>query len=51
MPSIPGSYRFVARDLVGNTSAALVKVPDAAPGDATVASSIKFTAYEAAEAE
>jgi hypothetical protein len=28
VPSVPGSYRVVARDLVGNTSAGLVKVPE-----------------------
>lgn len=28
MPAVPGSYRVVARDLVGNTSAGLVKVPE-----------------------
>lgn len=51
VPDIPGSYRVVARDLVGNTSAALVKVPDAAPGDAPVSSSIKFAMYDPAVAE
>ncbi len=28
VPTLPGSYRVVGRDLVGNTSAALVKVPE-----------------------
>lgn len=53
VPLVPGLYRFVARDLVGNTSVALVKVPepDPVPGDAPVASSIKFAMLENAEAE
>lgn len=53
IPLVPGLYRFVARDLVGNTSAALVKVPEPepVPGDAPVGSSIKFTMLENAEAE
>lgn len=37
VPSAPGAYRIVARDLVGNTSAGLVKVPGIGPGDAPVA--------------
>jgi len=43
VPLPPGMYRFVARDLVGNTSAAHVQVPELAPGDAPVASAAKFT--------
>ncbi|MCM2303482.1 MAG: N-acetylmuramoyl-L-alanine amidase [Elusimicrobia bacterium] len=38
VPPAPGVYRFVARDLVGNTSAAHVKVPEPAPGDQPLAS-------------
>ncbi len=34
VPLTPGVYRFVARDLVGNSSAAHVKVPELAPGGA-----------------
>ena len=37
VPREPGAYRVVARDLVGNTSAALVKVPAPAPDAASVA--------------
>lgn len=42
VPLEPGAYRFVARDLVGNTSAALVKVPEIGPGDVPVASNSRF---------
>jgi len=47
VPPLPGLYRFVARDLVGNTSGALVKVPDAAPDDAPAASTIKLAMLSA----
>lgn len=47
VPSEPGAYRVVARDLVGNTSAGLVKVPEPAPGDAPVAGTVMFSRLEA----
>lgn len=38
VPAEPGSYRIVARDLVGNSSAGLVKIPDpAAPPPPAIA--------------
>ena len=43
VPLAPGAYRFVARDLVGNTSAGLVKVPVPGPGDAPVAGAIQIS--------
>lgn len=50
VPLAPGSYRIVARDLVGNTSGALVKVPDAALGGEPVASAT-LAAFDGAAAE
>ncbi len=43
VPSQPGAYRVVARDLVGNTSAGLVKVPEIGPGDAPAESEVKVS--------
>lgn len=43
VPSEPGSYRVVARDLVGNTSAGLVKVPEPVPGGEPVAGAAMFS--------
>ena len=40
VPAEPGSYRIVARDLVGNTSAALVVVPVPSSGVAPVVASL-----------
>lgn len=42
VPLAPGVYRFVARDLVGNTSAAHVKVPDPGIGDQPPAEPVRF---------
>ncbi len=47
VPATPGSYRVVARDLVGNTSAGLVKVPEIvpepAPGGAPIAATTRVS--------
>jgi hypothetical protein len=43
VPAEPGSYRVVARDLVGNTSAGLVKVPEIFSGDTLVAGAVMFS--------
>ncbi|MDP3542103.1 MAG: peptidoglycan recognition family protein [Elusimicrobiota bacterium] len=42
VPLEPGVYRFVARDLVGNTSAAHVKVPEPGLGDQPPAEPVRF---------
>ncbi|MBI2385098.1 MAG: N-acetylmuramoyl-L-alanine amidase [Elusimicrobia bacterium] len=47
VPAAPGAYRVVARDLVGNTSAGLVKVPETGPGDAPVAGTVMFSSLDA----
>ncbi len=47
VPSVPGSYRVVARDLVGNTSAGLVKVPEPGPVDPPFAGPTRFALLEA----
>ena len=39
VPTVPGAYRIVARDLVGNTSAGLVKVPEPGLGNVLIAAS------------
>jgi len=43
VPGEPGAYRVVARDLVGNTSAGLVKVPEPVPGEEPVAGAAMFS--------
>jgi len=43
VPDEPGAYRVVARDLVGNTSAGLVKVPEPVPGGEPVAGAAMFS--------
>lgn len=43
VPRLPGSYRVVARDLVGNISAALIKVAQPAPGNAPAPGPTKFS--------
>jgi hypothetical protein len=47
VPAEPGAYRIVARDLVGNTSAGLVKVPEPAPAGEPVAGAAMFSPLEA----
>jgi N-acetyl-anhydromuramyl-L-alanine amidase AmpD len=42
VPLAPGVYRFVARDLVGNTSAAHVKVPEPGIDDQPPAEPVRF---------
>lgn len=49
VPSEPGAYRVVARDLVGNTSAGLVKVPEPVPGGDPVAGAAMFSLTPEAE--
>lgn len=46
VPSEPGSYRVVARDLVGNTSAGLVKIPDPAAPQAPAIAGAKSASLE-----
>lgn len=50
VPSVPGSYRVVARDLVGNTSAGLVKVPEPGLADPPLAGATRFALLEAVSA-
>lgn len=46
VPSEPGNYRVVARDLVGNSSAGLVKIPDPAAPPAPAIAGTKSASLE-----